>query len=166
MHRFMAAIVAASVLAVPSPATAGDTPDAAAVQKLFEAFNASWNTPGMPGFENLFVTDADFVVITGKWLRGRDEIVSYHRELLSTLYKGSHQFIEQIIVRFPDERTAIAHVSWGADIAVESKPVRRTALGTVTLQKVQGRWFIQSVHNTLTSGPGYSFGDAGYRPDQ
>ena len=36
----------------------------------------------MPGFSDLLSEDTDFVVITGKWLKGRSEIVTYHKALL------------------------------------------------------------------------------------
>ena len=43
----------------------------------------------MPGFSDFFTQDADFVIVTGKWLKGRTEIVSYHKDLLADFYKGS-----------------------------------------------------------------------------
>ena len=45
-------------------------------------FAQSWNQTGMPGFSDLLSEDTDFVVITGKWLKGRSEIVTYHKALL------------------------------------------------------------------------------------
>lgn len=152
-----ASLAAAVVLATMAPSSASQSTDEIAVKAVFDAFQTSWNTPGMPGFDQLFVPDADFVVITGKWLRGRDEIVSYHRELLRNLYAGSRQFIDQVTVRFVDHQNAVAHIAWGAEVTVEGQRVRRTALGTATLRKSGGRWMIQTVHNTLTGGPGYSF---------
>lgn len=53
-----------------------------AIRGVVDGFAKSWNTPGMPGFADLFTQDADFVVISGRWFKGRDEIVNYHKELL------------------------------------------------------------------------------------
>lgn len=64
---------------------AGDSPDERAIKGVFAEFSTSWNQPGMPGFGELFTEDADFVVITGKWIKGRLEIASYHRDLLSRI---------------------------------------------------------------------------------
>lgn len=125
----------------------------------------SWNTPGMPGFDQFFTIDADFVVITGKWLRGRDEIVSYHRDLLASFYAGSHLSFDRITVRIVDRKNAIAHIVSGADFAADGKKARRTALATATLRKADGGWKIQTFHNTLTGGPGYSFTRPASRPD-
>lgn len=63
--------------------------DETAIREVFESFKKSWDPPGIPGFEALFTADADFIVITGRWLEGRDEIVRYHRELLQSVYTGS-----------------------------------------------------------------------------
>jgi hypothetical protein len=43
---------------------------------VFVMFTKSWDEPGMPGFEDLFTDDADFVVITGRRLKGRNDIVT------------------------------------------------------------------------------------------
>jgi uncharacterized protein (TIGR02246 family) len=149
--------IAAVAVMTSTAALADQGADEAAIKAVFDGFRASWNTPGMPGFEKLFLPDADFVVITGKWLRGRDEIVSYHRDLLKSFYAGSDLFIDQVTVRFIDEQNAVAHVAWGVEFNEDGKQVRRTALGTATLRKDGGRWMIQTIHNTLTGGPGYNF---------
>jgi hypothetical protein len=48
----------------------------AAVRGVVSNFAESWNRPGMPGFRDLFTDDADFVVITGKWLKERNRELS------------------------------------------------------------------------------------------
>src|SRR5262245_20725550 len=74
----------------------GDSSDEQAIKNVFATFSASWNQPGMPGFGDLFTEDADFVAISGKWMKGRDEIVSYHKDLLAKRYNGSHSFTDSI----------------------------------------------------------------------
>jgi uncharacterized protein (TIGR02246 family) len=122
------------------------------------AFAKSWNEPGMPGFGDLFTEDADFVVITGKWLKGRSEIVSYHKDLLADYYKGSRLVPKQVWVRFVHPDVAVAHVAWNASYTEDGKPQKRTALMTLTVTKQEGSWKIATAHNTLTGGPG-SMGD-------
>jgi hypothetical protein len=41
-------------------------------------------------FSALFAEDADFVVITGKYLKDRNEIVTYHAGLFADDFQGSH----------------------------------------------------------------------------
>jgi uncharacterized protein (TIGR02246 family) len=137
---------------------AGDSSDEQAIKDVFAAFSASWNQPGMPGFGDLFTEDADFVVITGKWMKGNNEVVSYHKDLLGKHYSGSHSFMDSVTVRFLQPNVAIAHVASGATYMADGKEQKRTGLGTATMVKVNGKWLIAAFPNTLTSGPGYSWG--------
>jgi uncharacterized protein (TIGR02246 family) len=158
--RFIAAALVVLSLASASVASAKQAPTSEqhSVDALVNGFAASWNSPGMPGLEVLFWPDADFVVITGKWLKGRNEIVSYHRQLLSSFYKGSRVEPEHIWVRAVRPGVAVAHVAWRATYTHDGKTDVRTALMSVLATEEQGRWRISSVHNTLTGGPDYAFG--------
>ena len=126
----------------------------AAVRGVVSNFAESWNRPGMPGFSDLFTDDADFVVITGKWLKGRTEIVSYHKNLLETLYKGSHLAPDAVTIRFLHPDVAVAHADWEVSYTKDGTEQKRTALMTLTLTKQAGKWQIAAAHNTLTGGPG------------
>lgn len=135
-----------------TPADAGT--DEAAIRAVFTSFTSSWDQPGMPGFEALFTQDADFVVITGRWLKGRAEIVRYHRELLQSTYAGSRSLPQSATVRFLTPDIAIAHVANGARYTRDGAEHVRTGLATATLVKREGKWLITAFQNTLTSGPG------------
>ena len=148
------AVISASGISASRPAPS----DEKAIDALVNGFAKSWNSPGMPGLESLFWREADFVVITGKWLKGRDEIVSYHRNLLSTFYKGSHLAPEEIWIRPVRPGVAVAHVTWRAAYAHDGKTDVRTALMSLLVTEDRGQWRIEAVHNTLTSGPDYAFG--------
>lgn len=137
----------------PEQAFRGDESGRAAIEQVFADFSRIWDTPGMPGFEDLFTEDADFVVITGRWLKGRTEIVTYHRELLQGLYKGSRSLPRTLTVRFVSADLAIVHSASGARYVQDGKELTRTGLATATLVKRDGRWRITAFHNTLTSGP-------------
>jgi uncharacterized protein (TIGR02246 family) len=144
-------------IVVASPALANRSDDEIAVKGVFQAFVADWNAPGFPGLENLLIPDADFVVVTGKWFKGRDAIVAYHRDLLKTFYAGSHLTIDDVTVRFIDDAHAVAHVASSVHYTHEGHPVSRPSLATVTLDKINGTWLIDTFHNTITGGPGYMF---------
>jgi len=133
---------------------AGAETDEAEIREIFASFTKSWDQPGMPGFEALFTEDADFVVITGKRLKGRTEIVRYHRELLQSAYAGSRSLPMSATVRFLTPDVAIAHVTSGARYTRDGSEHVRTGLATATLVKREGKWLITAFHNTLTSGPG------------
>jgi hypothetical protein len=89
MQSLSAIFVCAAVMFAGSVVTSAEInpKEEAAVRGVVSNFAESWNRPGMPGFSDLFTDDADFVVITGKWLKGRTEIVSYHKNLLETLQR-------------------------------------------------------------------------------
>jgi uncharacterized protein (TIGR02246 family) len=138
---------------------ATDDEDITAIKDVFSRFSKIWDQPGMPGFGDLFSEDADFVVITGKWLKGRNEIVSYHKNLLATFYKGSRSIpMEAVAIRLLEPNIAIAHITSGAHYTQDGVEHTRTALATATLTKRDGTWRISAFHNTLTSGPGFAFG--------
>jgi uncharacterized protein (TIGR02246 family) len=136
---------------IAAPAAADDK---AAITEVFASFARAWEAPGMPGFEALFTEDADFVVISGKWLKGRDVIASYHRELLKGHYSGSKQLPQEVTVRFLTPTIAVAHLVSGANYTKDGEALTRTALATATMVKRDGTWLINAFHNTLTSGPG------------
>lgn len=140
-----------------SPAHADQSSATAAVEQVFKDFEKGWNTPGFPGLETIMTPNADFVVLTGKWLSGRDTVIAYHRELLKTIYAGSNLTINDIRVRFPDSGHAVAHMASTGAFSQEGKSVERTSLATATLVDVDGVWMIDTFQNTLTGGPGYMF---------
>ena len=131
--------------------------DEQVIRTIVGDFAKSWNTPGMPRFEDLFTQDADFVVISGKWFKGRDAIVSYHKGLLANFYKGSRLSPENVLVRFLSPTVAVAHVDWKSSYTENGKQEEQTALMTLMLTKADGTWKIAAAHNTLTGGPRYAF---------
>lgn len=158
---FAVAVAVAAIATLSASRAAAEQPSPSekrAVDALVNGFAKSWNSPGMPGLESLFWPDADFVVITGKWLNGRNEIVSYHRQLLASFYKGSHVTPERIWIRAVLPGAAVAHVDWRASYTHDGKTDVRTALMSLLMTRERGQWRIAAAHNTLTSGPDYAFG--------
>jgi uncharacterized protein (TIGR02246 family) len=153
--RVLSMLIVLLTVGVAVASGAQPEPDEAAIRRVFADFSRIWDEPGMPGFENLFTEDADFVVITGRWLKGRSEIVAYHRELLKTVYAGSKTLpgtLEKI--RFVRPDFAITHWEGGATFELDGKTATRTGRSTAVLVKQDGGWRITAFHNTLTSGPG------------
>jgi uncharacterized protein (TIGR02246 family) len=155
MRHVIAILTCLAILAAAEAARADTAADEAAIQEVLASFRKSWDTPGMPGLEALFTEDADFVVVTGRWLQGRDEVVRYHRELLQTFYAGSRTLPWSIgKVRFLTPDLAITHVASGARYTRDGIEHVRTGLATAVLAKQNGKWLITAFHNTLTGGPG------------
>lgn len=59
----------------------------------------------------MFAEDADFVVITGKYLKGRNEIVTYHAELFTGGFQGSYLEVTSVAIRFLRPDVAVARVA-------------------------------------------------------
>lgn len=156
MKNHLIAMLGCLAIVCTCETTRADTgADDAAIREVLASFKRIWDQPGMPGFEALFTEDADFVVITGRRLTGRSEIVQYHRELLQSTYAGSRSLPRSVVtVRFLTPDIAIAHTAGGARYTRDGTEYVRTGLATVTLVRRDGRWLITAFHNTLTGGPG------------
>jgi uncharacterized protein (TIGR02246 family) len=147
---------AMSLFSVPA---AGVTPelsnleDAQAIQKLLADFTGAWNRHDMRAFSELFTNDADFVVISGKHLKGRAEIFTYHDGLHKGAFKNRQQSSKWNDLRFIRPDVAIGHVAFEATSTSGDQALKRTALATVVLTKKGGRWLITALQNTLLSGP-------------
>ncbi len=140
-----------------SHAVAAQPDDEGAIRSVFNRFAEDWNTPGFPGLESLLTSDADFVVVTGKWLKGKSEVIAYHRELLKSFYLGSRLTVEDINIRFVDGGHAVVHIASAVDYTQKGENVHRPSLATATLLKSPDGWKIDTFHNTITGGPGYMF---------
>jgi uncharacterized protein (TIGR02246 family) len=122
-----------------------------AVRRVVADFAEAINRGDARAFAALFAEDADFVVITGKYLKGRDEIVTYHAELFTGDFQDSHLEVTSVSVRFLRPDVAVARV---ATKRTENKGKEmRTSFPMFVLTKQSESWLIAAVQNTLTSGP-------------
>lgn len=128
--------------------------DEQAIQKVADDFIGAWNRHDMKAFSNLYTEDADVVVITGKHLKGRDEIFKYHDDLHKGVFKDRRGSATLKDLRFIRPDVAIGHVAFEGASTLTSGDERgkTTALATVVLAKQQGRWLVTAFHNTLLSG--------------
>ena len=53
----------------------------------------------------------DFVVITGKYLKGRNKIVTYHARLFTDDFQDSHLDVTSVAIRFLRTDVAVARVA-------------------------------------------------------
>jgi uncharacterized protein (TIGR02246 family) len=141
-----------AIVALTTPALAQATAgDERAIRSVITNFAAIWNRQDLHAFGELFSDHADFVVITGKHLKGRDEIQKYHSELMKSAYAGSHLVWNPVDVRFLRPDDAVAHVS--TEISFNEGKEKRRSFATLVLTKRQSRWRIEALQNTLISAP-------------
>jgi uncharacterized protein (TIGR02246 family) len=125
------------------------TEDEQAIQKVLADFVAAWNQHDMKVLSELFTDDADFVVISAKHLKGRDEIFKYHNELHKGPFKDHQMKAGWQDMRFLRNDVALGHVKFEPG----NDKTKRTALATVVLVKQDVRWLITGFQNTLLYGP-------------
>lgn len=131
--------------------------DERAIQGIIDDYAATWNDHDMKASAELFSDDADCVVISGKHMKGRDEIFRYHDELHKAAFKDRRLSAQLKDLRFLRPDVAIGHVAFEGKTTSTAADTRgaTTALATVVLEREQGRWSIAAFHNTLLtkSGP-------------
>jgi uncharacterized protein (TIGR02246 family) len=149
MKSVLLALVA--LLAFTSSINAEDKSQEQAVGKVLADFAGALNRGDAKAFAVLFTEDADFVVITGKYLKGRNEIVTYHASLFSGDFQGSHLDVTSVAVRFLRPDVAIARIS--TKRTENGGKEMRTSFPMFVLTKQGESWLIAAVQNTLTSGP-------------
>ena len=149
MKSVLLALVA--LLAFTSSINAEDKSQEQAVRKVLADFAEALNRGDAKAFAVLFTEDADFVVITGKYLKGRNEIVTYHESLFSGDFQGSHLDVTSVAVRFLRPDVAIARIS--TKRTENGGKEMRTSFPMFVLTKQGESWLIAAVQNTLTSGP-------------
>jgi uncharacterized protein (TIGR02246 family) len=140
-----------TLLAFTTSMNAQEKSEEQAVRKVVADFAESINRGDAKAFAALFTEDADFVVITGKYLKGRNEIVTYHAGLFTGGFQGSHLDVTSVAVRFLRPDVAVARVATKRT-EKEGKEMR-TSFPMFVLTKQGKSWLIAAVQNTLTSGP-------------
>lgn len=130
--------------------------DEQAIQMIVDDYAATWNSHDMKASAELFTDDADCVVISGKHMKGRDEIFRYHDELHKGTFKDRRLSAQLKDLRFIRPDVAIGHVAFEGkttSTAVDKRGAT-TALATVVLERQQNRWLIAAFHNTLLTRSG------------
>ena len=122
-----------------------------AVRKVIAEFAEAINQGDTKAFAALFTDDADFVVITGKYLKGRNDILTYHSGLFTGGFQGSHLDVTSVSIRFLCPDVAVARVA--TKRTENGGKEMRTSFPMFVLTKQRQSWLIAAVQNTLTSGP-------------
>ena len=140
-------------LAVPMSLKAAPQDDAQKeqeVRKVLSTFVDTWNRNEVKmSFGKLFTSDADFVVLSGTYLKGRDQIVAHHVEIREGVYKDSHLVWNPVRVKFVRPDVAVAEVATEITYGQE----KRNTFATVVLVHENSQWLIASMENTLIWGP-------------
>src|ERR1043165_8699624 len=83
----LAAILACALQAAARTQTAGG--DDALLRENVRQLEAGWNAKSGAAFAKPFAEDADYVVINGTQIKGREAIAQGHQHIFDTVYKDS-----------------------------------------------------------------------------
>jgi uncharacterized protein (TIGR02246 family) len=120
-----------------------------AVRKVLSSFVDIWNKSEVrTSFGQLFTSDADFVVLSGTYLKGREAIVAHHVEIREGHYKDSHLVWNPVRVKFIRPDVAAAEVATEITYGQE----KRDTFASIILVKENSQWLITSMENTMVWG--------------
>jgi uncharacterized protein (TIGR02246 family) len=143
----LSAVARAQTAAAAKPdSPQGAAQDEAAVRAVVKGVEDGWNAHDGKAFAAGFASDADYVVVNGMHLKGRDAIEQGHTQIFTTFYKESRNAGTVKSVRFLRPDVAVAHVEWNLEVSPGAEKAR--ALNTMVLTKEGGKWSIVAFQNT------------------
>jgi uncharacterized protein (TIGR02246 family) len=125
--------------------------DDTAVRAIVQSLQDGWNAHDGKAFAAPFAQDADYVVVNGMYLKGRQAIEQGHTQIFMTIFKESRNAATVKGVRFLRPDVAVAHVEWNLEVRPGGDKAR--AMNTLVLTKENGRWSIAAFHNTPIQPP-------------
>lgn len=151
----LAMTLAACVLA--AAAEGGDAPaaraaDEAAVRENVRQLEAGWNAKSGALFAKPFAEDADYVVVNGLYIRGREAIDKGHQRIFDTIYKDSVLTLSVKQLRFLRPDVALAHVNAHMRARQAGETREHGAIITLVMVKDAGGWKIAAFQNTGIAG--------------
>ena len=126
--------------------------DETAIRKLIQQIQDGWNAHDPKAAAAPFAIDADFVVVTGLHLKGRDEIErGFAFRLSQPDYKASKNTITVKSIRFLRPDVAIVHTTFDIEYSEGGEIKRDHAIETAVVTKARGRWSIIAFQNTVVA---------------
>ena len=140
-------------------ATGAQTPqksdgDEAALRQLVQQLQDGWNAHDGKAFAAPFATDADYVIVNGMKIKGREEIEKGHAQIFATVYKESHNVGTVKSIRFLRPDVALVHVEWNLEFTMGGEKRKAVAMNTIVMTKDGGKWSIAAFHNTPVQAQG------------
>ncbi len=122
--------------------------DEAALRQIVQQVQDGWNAHDGKAFAAPFATDADYVIVNGMKIKGREEIEKGHTQIFTTIYKDSHNVGTVKSVRFLRPDVAVVHVEWNLEFSMGGEKRKAQAINTMIMTKDSGKWSIAAFHNT------------------
>lgn len=123
--------------------------DEQALHDLFQKLQEAWNQGDGQAYAASFTEDADYINVTGDYLKGRQAIATVHQQLFVTLFRGSRLegFVKQI--RFLCDDIALLHLHGRPRVPGQEIPMpEQYSIQTLVAVKQADEWCITAFQNT------------------
>jgi uncharacterized protein (TIGR02246 family) len=134
-----------AALLVLLPASGAAASDEAAIRDLVKRYNDAREANDPKAIEALFVADADQLVSSGEWRRGRDVLVK--GAMASSARTGGTRTLTVETIRMIAPDVAIADARY--EISGLADGSTRKMWSTFVMAKQQGAWRISAIRNML-----------------
>jgi uncharacterized protein (TIGR02246 family) len=143
-------IAACALNAFAQQATVQNTnaSDEAAIRENVKQMQDGWNTKSGALFAKPFASDADYVVINGMQIKGRESIDKGYQQIFDTIYKDSILSLSVKQIRFLRPDVAVAHVTGHNKVRQGEETRESDAIITLVMIKDQDQWKIAAFQNT------------------
>lgn len=136
-------------------ASQASNPDETAIRQVVKQVEDGWNAHDGRAFAAPFAPDAEYVVINGARVTGREAIEKGHAAIFTTIYKDSHNVGTVKSIRFLRPDVAVVHVEWNLEFSVGGETRKGHAMNTMVMTKDGGKWSIAAFQNTSIEEQGH-----------
>lgn len=149
---FACVVMSGSASTAQTPASVST--DETAVRQIVQEVQDGWNAHDGKAFAARFAADADYVIVNGTKIKGKEVIEKGHAQIFSTIYKESHNVATIQSVRFLRPDVAVVHVEWNLEFTMGGEKKKARAMNTMVMTKEAGKWSIAAFHNTPIGAQG------------
>lgn len=124
--------------------------DEKALHDLFQKMRDGWNQGNGQAFAASFTEDADYIIVNGTYLKGRQAIAVAHQQLFETRFRGSQLegFVKNI--RFLSDDIAPVHLHGRPQIPDQAVPApEQYSIQSLIGTRQDDGWRFTSFQNTL-----------------
>ena len=131
-----------------SDATKTHAEDEAAIRENVRQMEAGWNAKSGSLFAKPFADDADYVIINGRYIKGRVDIEKAHQQIFDTIFKNTTVRLTLRQIRFLRTDVAVVHITGHRSAAEHEKELGSDAFVTMVMTRDKQGWKIAAFHNT------------------
>jgi uncharacterized protein (TIGR02246 family) len=123
--------------------------DEAAIRKLYQQMIDGWNASRGDAFAAPYTDDSDFIGFDGTYMKGHQEIASFHQMLFDKFLIGSRLIGKIRSIRFVTRNIAIMIAVGGTVMAGQSDiEPERNSIHTIVVVKRHSSWYFTAFQNS------------------